>query len=67
MIGSISFANASIETMLNKTGLSEEAKNVFYNFYGTKEFNVPYHREGKKYLSGLRESDNGAMQYKASR
>ena len=67
LIGSISFANASIETMLNKTGLSEEAKNVFYNFYGTKEFNVPYHREGKKYLSGLRESDNGAMQYKASR
>ena len=53
--------------MLNKTGLSEEAKNVFYNFYGTKEFNVPYHREGKKYLSGLRESDNGAMEYKASR
>ena len=66
-IGSINFANASIETMLDKTDISEEAKNVFYNYYGTKEFNVPYHKEGKKYLSGLRETDNGAQEYKVSR
>lgn len=67
LIGSINFANASIETMLNKTEMSEEAKNVFYNYYGTKEFNIPYHREGKKYFSGLREQDNGAIQYKEAR
>lgn len=68
MIGSINFANASIETMIAKTGMSEEAGNVFYNFYGTKEFNVPYHREGNgEYLPGLRMSDNGAAAFDVAR
>lgn len=67
LVDSISFANASIETMLAKTGMSEEAKNVFYNFYGTKEFNVPYHREGDKYLPDLRMTDNGAQEYSNAR
>ena len=47
--------------------MSEEAKNVFYNFYGTKEFNVPYHREGNEYLPGLRMTDNGAHEYSNAR
>lgn len=64
LIGSISFANASIETMLAKTGMSESAKNVFYNYYGTKEFNIPYHKEGSKdYHPGLRMTDKGAQEY----
>lgn len=67
LVGSINFANASIETMLNKTEMSQEAKNVFYNFYGTKEFNIPYHREGDKYVSGLRESDMNAKTFSSAR
>ena len=68
LVGSISFANASIETMLAKTGMSEAAKNVFYNFYGTKEFNVPYHREGTRdYRPGLRDTDAGAKRYSSAR
>lgn len=64
LIGSVGFANASIETMLAKTGMSEAAKNVFYNYYGTKEFNIPYHREGTRdYRSGLRMTDKGAQEY----
>lgn len=68
IVGSISFANASIETMLQKTGMSESAKNVFYNFYGTKEFNIPYHKEGNSnYKPGLRNSDPGASEYSTAR
>lgn len=68
LVGSISFANASIETMLAKTDMSEAAKNVFYNFYGTKEFNIPYHREGTRdYRPGLRMSDKGAQEYANAR
>lgn len=68
LVGSVNFANASIETMLAKTGISEAAKNVFYNFYGTKEFNIPYHKEGTRdYRPGLRMSDKGAKEYSNAR
>ena len=68
IIGSINFANASIETMLNKTGMSDAAKNVFYNFYGTKEFNIPYHKSGHNdYRPGIRMEDKGAKEYMSAR
>ena len=68
LVGSISFANANIETMLSKTSMSEAAKNVFYNYYGTKEFNVPYHLEGNKdYRYGLRMTDKGAQDFSDAR
>lgn len=38
----IDFANASLETVLNKTSLSTDVKNLIMNFYGTRNFNVPY-------------------------
>lgn len=67
-IDSINFANANLETMLSKTELSFEAKEIFKNYYGTKEFNVPYHREGNgEYVADIREEDKGAKEFMESR
>ena len=51
-IKTISFAGASIETMLQKAQLPTSVRNIFLNFYGTQAFNVPYHREGNSYVDG---------------
>lgn len=61
----ISFANAGIETILNKLNISSEAKDLFYNYYATLSFNVEYHRDrrknvGAQYVSGIRMTDKGA-------
>ena len=48
----VSFANAGIETMLDKAWLPQDVKNLFLNFYGTTAFNVPYHKENDKYIQG---------------
>lgn len=51
-IKTISFAGASIETMLQKAQLPVSVKNIFLNFYGTQAFNIPYHRDGQHYIDG---------------
>ncbi len=61
----INFANAGIETILNKLDISSEAKDLFYNYYATLSFNVEYHRDrrknaGAQYVSGIRMTDKGA-------
>lgn len=51
---SIDFADASIETILQKIGVGgDDVKNLIANFYGTKHFNVGYNinpRTGKYYI-----------------
>ena len=61
----IEFANAGIETILNKINISSEAKDLFYNYYATLSFNVEYHRDrekvaGAQYIAGIRMTDKGA-------
>ena len=51
-IKTISFSEASIETMLQKAQLPESVKNIFLNFYGTQAFNIPYHKGNGGYING---------------
>lgn len=41
-IPTIDFADASIGTVLNKTNLSKDVKDLIINYYGILGFNVPY-------------------------
>ena len=64
----ISFANASIQTILDKLNITSEAKNLFANFYATLNFNIEYHYEkeksiGTQYVKGIRMTDKGAEQF----
>lgn len=65
-IGSIDFANAGINTILNKTNVSgslgEDFKKLIENYFSTVNFNVEYHkvnnkRNGVKYLPKVRKKD----------
>ena len=51
-LGVISFAEAGIETMLNKTDMPQQGKDLFLNYYGTLSFNIPYYWEKGKYKAG---------------
>lgn len=70
--GEISFTEASIPTILERINISPHAKDVFENFYGTVNFNIEYHydgrrKEGTRYLPGLRMSDKNAKRFKNER
>lgn len=70
--GEVSFTEASIPTILKRINISPYAKDVFENFYGTVNFNIEYHydgrrKEGTRYLPGLRKSDKNAKRFKDER
>lgn len=46
----IRFGSTTLETALEKSGLSKESKNLLNNYYGTLSFNVPYDYKDKKYI-----------------
>ena len=46
----ITFQNASLDTVLSKTNLSDDIKHLIINYYGTINFNVPYDYADKKYF-----------------
>lgn len=67
-MGDIGFSSANIKVILNRIGISQEATNVFLNYYGTLGFNVEYHRDrrrrkGTQYLPGLRRTDKNASTF----
>lgn len=51
-VGTVSFAEASIKTMLDKAWLPDYVQNIFMNYYGTQAFNVPYYYNGETYIEG---------------
>lgn len=57
-IGAISFSQAEIETMLNKTQMPQQTKDLFLNYFGTLSFNVPYYIENNKYIEGVPNNPN---------
>ena len=70
--GEVGFTEASIPTILERINISSYAKDVFENFYGTVNFNIEYHydgrrKEGTRYLPGLRMSDKNAKRFKNER
>lgn len=70
--GEVSFTEASIPTILERINISPYAKDIFENFYGTVNFNIEYHydgrkKEGTRYLPGLRMSDKNAKRFRNER
>lgn len=70
--GEVGFTEASIPTILERINISPYAKDVFENFYGTVNFNIEYHYDGRRkkgtrYLPGLRMSDKNAERFKNER
>lgn len=70
--GEVGFTEASIPTILERINISSYAKDVFENFYGTVNFNIEYHydgrrKEGTRYLPGLRMSDKNAKKFENER
>ena len=51
-VGTVSFAEAGIKTMLDKAWLPDYVQNIFMNYYGTQAFNVPYYHNGDVYVEG---------------
>ena len=57
LVDIVSFANSSINDMLDKAGISDDARNVFLNYYGTEQFNIEYHWEGDRAAPEIDMSD----------
>ena len=60
----VGFSENTLDYLLSsKLNLNENIIEIFRTYYGTLNFNVPYHRDEGIYLPEIRETDKNALKF----